>query len=58
MSTLYPVSSIATGAVPRSGLPGIEVVESRTVLTLHDTKVSFITFFMFRPHEWETREPR
>ena len=55
MSTLYPVSSLATRAVPRSGLPGIEVAKSRRVLTLHDTKVSFITFFMFRPHEWEIR---
>ena len=48
MSTLYPVSSLSTRAVTRSGLPGIhEVVELRRFLTVHDTKVSLITFFMF-----------
>ena len=51
-------SSLAARAVHRSGFPDVEVVESRRVLTLHDAKVSFITFFMFRPHEWETRQPR
>ena len=60
LSTLWPVSSLATRAVRRSGLPDTdhEVVESRRVLTFPDAKFSFVTFFMFQPHEWETRQPR
>ena len=58
MSTLQRVSSLATRAVRLLGLPNVELVESRRVLTFHDAKVSFIAFFVFQPREWETRQPR
>jgi len=33
-------------------------VESRRVLMFYDAKVSFVSFFMFQRHEWETHQPR